>query len=278
MRNFALVTFALASACLLPACVAERGAVDDDSDEENVASISQEDRGSSGSNGLDSVPYLQYRNRIGYLAMKYPFLVYSGGVYSVNPAIYNAYNTTGWQQEVFSYIFACVVPDTGTATINGTTYYGRGHLAFGTQWYSAPLKLQYAQELVACVTAHVNPYHIHVPIQLHGPDIKSDTSQFGFYYPVQEALWTVKLNADWVPTVTVYPFSLLQTACGQDIYAEISNRVCGQSPSSCNLVLGDVESCTSTLEGYYCDGQPAIGTNVLDTGFTDLYPSCEQLP
>lgn len=269
MRSNLSLMFALALSTAAVGCTEQDAS--EVFDDESPSLETEGTHGSGGTNGLGEEDYLTYRYHVGYVAMKYPFLVNNNTM--VNPNIISSSSPAGWFR-VFSYMFACVVPDGGTWTLNGVTFTGRGHLKTGTEWYGAPLSPARAQQLVACVTAHVNPYHLQVPIHLSGPQIKDDSGIL-FYYPVEEALWTVKFGVDFVPTITAYPATPLVTSCGENVYQAIKNRVCGQSPESCNLTVGNMDSCTFvTGQGYSCNGQPAILTRLMQSGYDSLYSTC----
>jgi hypothetical protein len=225
---------------------------------------------STGTNGLGSPDYWSYENWVS-AATTLPLT--SGSTAVTNPVVLNMVSSTKGKT-VFQYMVTCALDRNTSVTLpNGDTFTGGGPLLRTTGWTNSALSADAKHDLLECMAIHLNPLNIHVHILLSGSTVAEDGSDHSIFN-VDEALWAVEeTNGDRV--YYVWPLPTFEADCHLDPGLALKDRVCGQNPVSCSLVVRHdrATACSLGNDGMYtCDGKPAIRSALTTEGFNALYP------
>lgn len=192
-------------------------------------------------------------------------------------------------RSVLDYAVRCGVPaghniwyTSGMFSLSET---GEGHMDTAMGWKTTGLTMTQAEDLFACVIAHMNGFGEYVPIHLSGPNVAevSDAAVDGFNW--EEALFAVDitinpLNGGPMFKYHAYPFP--HPEC-PTIVTGIDSRICGSTPA-CGLTIhpsADIASdCVTNVDGTYCDLNgsgsyvPMVKTRLKSTDVSKLYRTC----
>jgi hypothetical protein len=146
-------------------------------------------------------------------------------------------------REVLKYALQCAMPAGEVVVyysqsgLSGSVM-GQGFLTTMTGWTSGGLTIPQAEDLMACVVAHMNPYAV-VDINLSGENVNNDPNANTSGFTFDEALWQVDIT--FPPgggarmETRVWPLDDL-VSCGQ-VVDQIETRVCGtyKGGGSCDV-------------------------------------------
>jgi hypothetical protein len=262
----AMVTGLLAAGCAEPV----------DSDDDVEALVVYRPMGGGGSTGVNGLGDDKYWAVEGAFLNSTLLPLTDGNTNDVNDKIGQLLLGTPAGITVFGYAVECAVPAGQSVVWNGVKFFGLGHMANAQKWLYAPLSSDAQGDLMACMVAHINPLDLKVPILLSGVNVKDD-GQNHLAYPVDEALWVAGFSAAGGPTYTAYALAPLRNKCAADPADALKNRVCGHDPKHCHLDVGDIQDCFLDQEagGWFCNGQPALKTNLKEADFAELYADCK---
>lgn len=186
--------------------------------------------------------------------------------------------------EVMTYAMRCALPQGQTLwrMFGGfdLSYPGQGILTTTTGWKTAALSTSAAEDLMACMSAHLNPYHQYVSINLSGPNVTNDPAFDPTAYTWEEALWTSTITANplggYHIVISVWPLPGLE-ACPVDSVEGLKSRACPTGEVNCNLnVRQDRKTvCFESSNGWKCDGKPAIRTRLRVEDVPRMYEGCD---
>ena len=269
MRSFIGAALVLTIATSLCACTEPEST--DALDPQDKPDLEFRDHTSGGSSGL---PWPEFRdNRINLVQAAKTQRLLDQGTTNVSAGVLGWLDTPAGL-DVLSYAVACSLPDDMVVHGGGRTFVGRGHMIADAAWANGPLDAAAIRDLMACMVTHVNAVVTTVPIQLNGPDVGSDPV-VDPEFTVSEAKWVAIVNADNIPFFYVWPSSWVSRHC-VDVAGAFKERVCGQSPTSCNLAVGPSGGCVENVAagGWFCGGLPAIETKLKPAALPILYKSC----
>jgi hypothetical protein len=144
----------------------------------------------------------------------------------------DALTSTYEGREVLKYALQCALPagfDVMYWGQNGAahTVTGQGFLTTTADWKTGALTLSQAEDLMACMVAHMNPYAV-VDINLSGETINNDPNADTSGFTFEEALWVVDIGfpaAGVRADTRVWPLRGFLD-CGESV-DKIETRVCG---------------------------------------------------
>ena len=272
MRSPLVAASILMLASSVLAC-AQPESTDDESVDEPARQV-MSGHGSGGTNGLTYLDYQAFKIALAKAARTQTLV--DPGTMNVSHGIATTFLAQGsGAANLLHYAVACTVPDGKAILVGNEWMLGRGHVAGGEKWLQGPLDPKVIVNLMACVTAHVNPLNKEVDILLAGENIVDDVGNPDLEkFDISEALWTAKVNIDDMTVITVWPSKRVYERCGNSTDDAFRDRVCGQWPGWCNLEIGDPGVCNRDAEtgNWYCDNNPVIETRLTEDGFGFMYP------
>lgn len=201
-----------------------------------------------------------------------------------NTVALNTLFATSAGREVIKYAVRCTLPVGEKVWDNSLgvdlAYPGQGLLTTTTAWTTSALASTAAEDLFACMAAHMNPLGEIVPINLSGMHVTNAPGFDPTPYAWEEALWTSTIIASpfggYYYVINVWPLAGLQ-ACAINQVDGLTSRVCPTSGGVCGLsVRTDLASaCKEYLTGWKCDGKPAIRTRLKVSDVPRMYKGCE---
>lgn len=226
--------------------------------------------GSDGTNGQNHLPpehFIDYRYEL-FEATKSNLANYNAATNKwilASNAHTNALRATAAGRQVLKYAIQCALP-AGQAVwytlwVGGFAMQvsptGQGFLTTTTGWDTGALPIPAAEDLFACVVAHLNPY-TQVAINLSGPKVTNDPNADTSDFTWEEALWMVDMRSSNLGGVTidarVWPLSGV-LECGSYV-SQIETRVCGsyagEAPCDVDVRLNVAGECIQGNGGWYC--------------------------
>jgi hypothetical protein len=225
--------------------------------------------GSDGTNGQNHLPpeyYIDYRDAL-LEATKSNLANYNAGTSKwilASNAHTSALRATAAGRQVLKYAIQCALP-VGQAVwytiwVGGFAMQlsptGQGFLTTTTGWDTGALTTAQAEDLFACVVAHLNPY-TQVAINLSGPRVTNDPNADTTDFTWEEALWLVDIRSPLgIPSIDVRVWPLGGVlACGSYV-DQIETRLCGSyaGGASCDVDvrLNLAGECVQGIGGWYC--------------------------
>lgn len=208
----------------------------------------------------------------------------SPGTTDVHPQIVTDLLEKPQGTDVFSYAVKCALsrePGQNTVTWQKSAadtfvFTGKEHLDTTAGWLTGALTDADRGDLFACMLGLLNPWGLEVDVLFTGPNVHDD----GLPHPdfdFEEALWLAEVDsATGRVMYTVWPLFDLAENCMGDVGEILKLRICGPNPLSCHLTIGNTTDCvySSSPEGYYCKGKPALMTTLRSTDVLALHPTC----
>lgn len=198
----------------------------------------------------------------------------------------NALKSTPEGRQVLKYAIQCALPTTTTVrytALAGGLYIpfevtGQGFLETTGGWLNGGLSTSAAEDLFACMLAHMNPTTV-VDINLSGQNVNNDPNADVSDFTWEETLWQANITEGLSVAfhMRAWPLGGFED-CEVDVQ-ELETRVCGSyAGTSCHL---DIETtltteCTEGADGWQCYDDngvlvPVIKTRLKTSQVTNLY-------
>jgi hypothetical protein len=179
---------------------------------------------------------------------------------------------------VLKYAFQCAAFAGETLPkMTDPDFVGQNILETATEWRAVEgLDPSEQRDVLTCVVAHVNSTS-GVQLVLAGPNVHDDGGGPYNNYDVNEAVWQVKVHT--AGNIEYHVWNLIPgTECDQaDAWQSLRERICAQQPDkACGFTRRNDfgGACVPQLNGFVCDGQPAIKTQLRRADLPTLHPRC----